>query len=195
MAFLPHVVTSTDGNDHSTDLISLDMIKNRSIYLSGEVNGETAISIITQLRYLSGKSDRDIYMFINSPGGSVSDGLAIYDAMNEIPCDIVTIATGMAASMGSFLLAAGTKGKRYVTPSTEVMIHQPLGGVQGQATDISLVADHIQKIKAKLADIMARNCNRDYEEVVSNMERDHWMSSSQAVEYGIADHVGYPELA
>lgn len=195
MAFLPHVVTSTDGNDHSTDLISLDMIKNRSIYLSGEVNGETAMSIITQLRYLSGKSDRDIYMFINSPGGSVSDGLAIYDAMNEIPCDVVTIATGMAASMGSFLLAAGTKGKRYVTPSTEVMIHQPLGGVQGQATDISLVAEHITKIKAKLAVIMAKNCDRDYEEVVNNMERDHWLSSREAVEYGIADHVGYPELA
>ena len=187
MAFLPHIITSTDGNDHSTDLISYDMIKNRIIYCNGEVNGDSAISIITQLRYLAMKSDKDIYMFINSPGGSVSDGLAIYDVMNEIPCDVVTIANGMAASMGS-------KGKRYVTPSTEVMIHQPLGGVQGQATDISLVADHIQKIKTKLATIMANNCGKELAEVTNDMERDHWMSGDQAKEYGIADHVGFPEI-
>lgn len=194
MAFLPHIITSTDGNDHSTDLISYDMIKNRIIYLNGEVNGESAISTITQLRYLAAKSDKDIYMFINSPGGAVSDGLAIFDVMNEIPCDVVTVANGMAASMGSFLLAAGAKGKRYVTPSTEVMIHQPLGGVQGQATDISLVADHIQKIKTTLATIMAKNCGKGLTEVTNDMERDHWMSGEQAKEYGIADHVGFPEI-
>ena len=194
MAFLPHIITSTDGNDHSTDLISYDMIKNRIIYCNGEVNGDSAISIITQLRYLAMKSDKDIYMFINSPGGSVSDGLAIYDVMNEIPCDVVTIANGMAASMGSFILAAGAKGKRYVTPSAEVMIHQPLGGVQGQATDISLVADHIQKIKTKLATIMAKNCGKELAEVTNDMERDYWMSGHQAKEYGIADHVGFPEI-
>ena len=194
MAFLPRIITSTDGNDHSTDLISYDMIKNRVIYLNGEVNGETAVSLITQLRFLANKSDKDIYLFINSPGGSVSDGLAIYDVMNEISCDVVTIATGLAASMGSFLLSAGAQGKRYITPSTEVMIHQPLGGVQGQATDISLVADHIQKIKAKLTSIMAENCKKDIEEVAKDMERDHWMSGEQAREYGIVDHVGFPEI-
>lgn len=194
MAFLPQIITSTDGNDHSTDLISYDMIKNRIIYCHGEVNGDSAVSIITQLRYLATKSDKDIYMFINSPGGSVSDGLAIYDVMDEIPCDVVTIANGMAASMGSFLLAAGAKGKRYVTPSTEVMIHQPLGGVQGQATDISLVADHIQKIKTKLAMIMAKNCGKELVEIINDMERDHWMTGDQAKAYGIADHVGFPEI-
>ena len=164
MTFLPHVITSTDGNEHNTDLISYDMVKNRVIYLNGEINGERALSMITQLRYLATKSDRDIYFYINSPGGAVSDGLAIYDVMNEIPCDIVTVAIGMAASMGALLLAAGTPGKRYATPSTEIMIHQPLGGVQGQATDISLVADHIQKIKTKLASIMAEKCKKDLEE-------------------------------
>lgn len=123
-----------------------------------------------------------------------ADGLAIYDVMDEIPCDVVTIANGMAASMGSFLLAAGAKGKRYVTPSTEVMIHQPLGGVQGQATDISLVADHIQKIKTKLAMIMAKNCGKELVEIINDMERDHWMTGDQAKAYGIADHVGFPEI-
>ncbi|MCR5735511.1 MAG: ATP-dependent Clp protease proteolytic subunit [Lachnospiraceae bacterium] len=194
MAFLPHIITTTDGNDHSTDLISYDMIKNRVIYLNGEVNGESAISVITQLRYLAGKSDQDIYMFINSPGGSVSDGLAIYDVMNDIPCDVVTIATGLAASMGSFLLSSGEKGKRYITASTEVMIHQPLGGVQGQATDISVVADHIQKTKIKLTSIIAENCGKPVDEVANDMERDHWMSGQQAKEYGLVDHVGFPEI-
>lgn len=194
MAFLPQIITSTDGTDHNTDLISNDLIKNRIIYLNGEVNGESALSVITQLRYLAAKSDKDIFLYINSPGGSVSDGLAIYDVMNDIECDVVTVATGLAASMGAFLLTAGTNGKRYVTPSSEVMIHQPLGGVQGQATDISLVADRIQRLKSKLAAIMAEKCNRSYQEVVDNMERDKWMDASQTVEYGIADHVGFPEI-
>lgn len=194
MAFLPHIITSTDGNEHNTDLISYDMSKNRVIYLNGEVNGESSLSIITQLRYLAAKSDKDIYLFINSPGGAVSDGLAIYDVMNEISCDVVTVATGMAASMGSFLLAAGAPGKRFVTPSTEIMIHQPLGGVQGQATDISLVADHIQKIKTKLATIMAEKCKKNLDDVVNDMERDHWMTAEQAKNYGLVDFVGFPEL-
>ena len=194
MAFLPNIITSTDGNDHHTDLISYEMVKNRIIYLNGEIDGDNAISIITQLRYLAMKSDKDIYMFINSPGGSVTDGLAIYDFMNAISCDVVTVATGVAASMGSFLLSAGKHGKRYVTPSTEIMIHQPLGGVQGQATDISLVADHIQKIKTKLAAIMAEKCGKEFEEVNNDMERDHWMTGIQAQAYGIVDYVGFPEI-
>ena len=186
MAFLPHVITSTDGNEHNTDLISYDMIKNRVIYLNGEINGESALSVITQLRYLAAKSDKDIYLFINSPGGAVSDGLAIYDVMNEIPCEVVTVATGMAASMGSFLLAAGAPGKRYATPSTEIMIHQPLGGVQGQATDISLVAE--------LASIMAEKCKKTLKSITNDMERDHWMTANQAKEYGLVDCVGFPEI-
>lgn len=194
MAFLPHIITSTDGNEHSTDLISYDMIKNRVIYLNGEVNGESALAIITQLRYLASKSDKDIYLFINSPGGAVSDGLAIYDVMNEISCEVVTVATGMAASMGAFLLAVGAYGKRYITPSTEVMIHQPLGGVQGQATDISLVANHIQKIKTKLASIMAEKCKKNIKTITNDMERDHWMTANQAKEYGLVDCVGFPEI-
>ncbi|MCR5502306.1 MAG: ATP-dependent Clp protease proteolytic subunit [Lachnospiraceae bacterium] len=193
MTFLPQIVTPTDGSEHSTDLISLDMVKNRVIYLAGEVNGERAVSVITQIRYLASRSDKDIYLVINSPGGSVSDGLAIYDAMNETACDIVTIATGMAASMGAFLLSAGAPGKRYVTPSAEVMIHQPLGGVQGQATDISLVADHIQKTKKKLAFILAENCGKTLTEVTGDMERDHWMTAEQARTYGLVDRVGFPE--
>ncbi|MCR4739487.1 MAG: ATP-dependent Clp protease proteolytic subunit [Lachnospiraceae bacterium] len=194
MAVFPRIITNTDGNDHSTDLISYDLTKHRVIYLSGEVDGEAATSVISQLRYLESKSDRDIYMFINSPGGSVSDGMAIYDVMNGISCDVVTIAAGLAASMGSFLLAAGAEGKRYATESTEIMIHQPLGGVQGQATDITVVAEHIQKIKAKLTAIMAERCGRSVEEVTNDMERDHWMSAGQAMEYGLVDHVGLPDF-
>ena len=194
MAFFPYINTSIDGNEHKTDLISYNMAKNRAIYLNGEVNDESALSIIVQLKYLAGKSDKDIYLYINSRGGSVSDGLAIYDVMNEINCDVVTVASGMAASMGSFLLAAGASGKRFITPSTEIMIHQPLGGVYGQATDISLVADHIQKIKMKLAGIIANRCKKEIDAVIRDMERDNWMSAYQAKEYGLADYVGFPDL-
>ena len=194
MAFLPYILTSIDGNEHKTDLLRYNIAKNRTIYLNGEVNNESALSIIVQLKYLADKSDKDIYLYINSHGGSVSDGLAIYDVMNEIHCDVVTVATGMAASMGSFLLAAGTPGKRFITPSTEIMIHQPLGGVYGQATDISLVANHIQKVKIKLAGIIANSCKKKIDTVIGDMERDNWMSSYQAKEYGLVDYVGFPDL-
>lgn len=189
MAFLPHVITSTDGNEYNTDLISYDMIKNRVIYLNGEVNGESAISVITQLRYLAAKSDKDIYLFINSPGGAVSDGLAIYDVMNEIQCDVVTVATGMAASMGSFLLAAGAPGKRYVTPSTEIMIHQPLGGVQGQASDIEIEAKEIQKFKKELYNIISEHSHTPFEKVWQDSDRNYWMTADEAKEYGMIDNV------
>ena len=189
MAFLPHVITSTDGNEHNTDLISYDMIKNRVIYLNGEINGESALSVITQLRYLAAKSDKDIYLFINSPGGAVSDGLAIYDVMNEIPCEVVTVATGMAASMGSFLLAAGAPGKRYATPSTEIMIHQPLGGVQGQATDIKIVSDQLQKSKQRLNRILAENTGKSIEEIYRDTDRDNFMSAQEALDYGLIDSI------
>lgn len=194
MMFLPQVITTTDGNEHNTDLISYELVKNRTIYLNGEIDRDSAISVITQLRFLAGKSDKDIYLIINSPGGTVTDGLAIYDVMNAISCDVVTVSVGLAASMGSILLAAGAKGKRYAAPSAEIMIHQPLGGVQGQATDISLVADHIMRTKKKLALILAEKCGKTLEEVIRDMERDNWMTGEQARNYGIVDHVGFPEI-
>lgn len=193
MSFVPQII-STDGNEHLTDPVSLALTRDRTVFLNGEVNDEKILFVTTQLRYLDSRSDRDIKFLINSPGGSVSSGLALYDVMNDLSSDVVTIGFGIAASMGAFLLAAGTKGKRYITPSSEVMIHQPLGGVQGQATDISLVADHIQKVKAKLAGIMAENCGKDVSVVTSDMERDFWMSATQAKEYGLVDHIGFPDF-
>lgn len=188
----PGIVTNINGHDQSTNLISYDFEKNRIIYISGEINDFTAVSVVSQLRYLDSKSDDDIIVFINSPGGSVTSGMAIYDCIRNVHCDVVTVATGMAASMGAFLLAAGTKGKRYATPSAEIMIHQPLGGVRGQATDISLVANHIQYLKKKLAGILAEECGKTLKKLMHDTERDNWMSSKVAKEYGLIDHVGYP---
>ena len=192
-AMFPNIVTNLNGHDQSTNIFSYDFEKNRIIYINGEVNDLMALSVVSQLRYLDAKSDEDITLIINSPGGSVTAGMAIYDCMKYgIHCDVVTIATGMAASMGAFLLAAGTKGKRYATNSAEIMIHQPLGGVQGQATDISLVADHIQYIKKKLASILAEECGKTQKKLMHDTERDNWMSSVAAKEYGLIDYVGYP---
>ena len=191
---IPQINTTTDGIENRTDLISYDLTKHRIIYLNGDINNECAISICTQLRYLSNKSNKNIYLFINSPGGSVSDGLMIYDYINEIPCDVVTIANGIAASMGSFLLSSGTRGKRYATPCSEIMIHQPLGGVQGQASDISIVCNHIQQVKNRLASLMAKNCSKKSSEIIKDMERDYWMTASEALDYGIIDCIGFPEI-
>ena len=193
MEFMPRIMTLLDGKECSIDLISYDFAKKRIIYLNGPVEPMSSWAIVTQLRYLDSKSSDDIFLFINSPGGSVSDGLAIYDAIKALRADVVTVATGMAASMGAFLLASGAKGKRYVTPEADIMIHQPLGGVQGQATDISLVADQIQKTKAKIAKIMASQCGKTVKKITADMERDCWMDANKAVEYGIVDKVGYPE--
>lgn len=190
----PCVVTNVEGHDQSTNLISYDFMKNRTIYINGEINDWVALSVISQLKYLDRKGDDDITIVINSPGGTVSAGMAIYDAMKYgVNCDVCTVATGVAASMGAFLLAAGTKGKRYATPSAEIMIHQPLGGVQGQATDISLVADHIQHIKKKLAEILAEACSKSVKKLLNDMERDNWKTSFQAKEYGLIDYIGYPD--
>lgn len=189
----PSIVTNINGHDQSTNIINYDFEKNRFIYINGEVNDLMAMSVTSQLRYLDAKSDDPITVFINSPGGSVTAGLAIYDCMKHgIHCDVITVATGMAASMGAFLLAAGANGKRYATPNAEIMIHQPLGGVQGQATDISLVANHIQYMKKKLAAILAEECGKTQKKLVHDTERDNWMSSMAAKEYGLIDHVGYP---
>lgn len=188
--FNPQIITITDGHEHGIDLESYQFIKERKVKLIGEITAETARSIVSQLDYLDCKGDDDIQLIINSPGGTVSDGLMIYDAIKYgIHCNVRTVATGMAASMGAFLLAAGTKGKRFAMPNTEVMIHQPLGGVQGQATDISRAADHIQKVKNRLASILAAECGKAVEDVLNDMERDHWMSSEEALKYGIIDGI------
>ncbi len=191
-AMFPNIVTNINGHDQSTNILSYDLEKNRIIYINGEVNDLMALSVISQLRYLDAKSDDDITLIINSPGGSVTDGMAIYDCMKTIHCDIVCIATGRAASMGAFLLAAGTKGKRYATENAVIMIHQPLGGVQGQVTDISLAVDHMMYEKKKLASILADACGKTQKKLMHDTERDNWMSSAAAKEYGLIDHVGYP---
>ena len=188
--FIPQIITITDGHEHSVDLESYQFTKERKVKLIGEINAGTARSIVSQLDYLDGKGDDDIHLIINSPGGTVSDGMMIYDAIkHSIHCDVRTVATGMAASMGAFLLAAGTKGKRYAMPNAEVMIHQPLGGVQGQATDISRAADHIQNVKNRLATILAAECGKEVEDVLHDMERDHWLTSVEALKYGIIDGI------
>lgn len=158
--------------------------------LTDEVNDATASLVVSQLLFLESKSpNRDIYLYINSPGGSVSAGLAIYDTMQYIKCDVSTICMGMAASMGAFLLAGGAKGKRFALPNAEVMIHQPLGGSQGQATEIEIAAKHILKTKERLTRIIAENCGRKYEECLADMERDNWKDAKEALEYGLIDKI------
>lgn len=190
---IPSVTTNISGHDQVTNTISYELEKSRTIYLNGEVNSLSSQMVISQLRYLDSKSKEDITLIINSPGGSVSDGLAIYDCMKYgIACDVVCVASGLAASMGAFLVAAGTPGKRYATQNAEIMIHQPIGGVQGQATDITLVAEHIQRTKKKLATILADECGKSVEKLMEDTERDNWMSSEEALAYGLVDHVGFP---
>lgn len=192
--FFPNIISNIDGHDQLVNPVGLDYSVRRTIYVFGEITDLAAMSIISQLRYLDNKSEDDIIMLINSPGGSVTAGMAIYDMIKYgVKCDVVTVAIGVAASMGAFLLASGTKGKRYASPSTEIMIHQPLGGVQGQATDISLVADHIQNVKIRLAAILAERCGKTEDAVLKDMERDNWKTSEQAKLYGIIDYVGFPD--
>ena len=192
--YLPEFIENKGKDDFRTEPIAHQLIQNRAVMIFSEITDEMAASVISQLLYLDEISDSDILLYINSPGGSVSAGMAIFDYIKYgLKSDVNTIATGIAASMGAFLLAGGTKGKRIATPSTEIMIHQPLGGVQGQATDISIVAEHIQKTKKNLADIIAEECSKDYATVLADMERDNWMSATEAKEYGLIDIVGFPE--
>ena len=187
--FMPYVVERTAAGERSYDLPSR-LLEDRIIFLTGEINDATANAIIAQLIYLEGKDPtKDISLYINSPGGSVSAGLAIYDTMNYIKCDVSTICMGMAASMGAFLLSSGAKGKRFALPNAEVMIHQPLGGAQGQASDIKIAAEHILRTKAKLNRILAENCNRNIAEVERDTDRDNWLTADQAREYGLIDRV------
>ncbi|MDE5897443.1 MAG: ATP-dependent Clp protease proteolytic subunit, partial [Clostridia bacterium] len=166
------------------------LLEDRIIFLSGEIDDAVANTVVAQLIYLEGKDPtKDVSLYINSPGGSVSAGLAIYDTMNYIKCDVSTICIGLAASMGAFLLSSGTKGKRYALKNSEIMIHQPLGGAQGQASDIKIQAEHILKIKEKLTRILSENTGKPISEVEKDTDRDNYLSADEALEYGLIDKV------
>lgn len=189
MSYVPIVVEQTNKGERSYDIYSR-LLKDRIIFLTGEINDLTADLVVAQLIFLEAEDpDKDIYMYINSPGGSVSAGMAIYDTMQYVKCDVTTICIGLAASMGAFLLAAGTKGKRKALPNAEIMIHQPLGGAQGQATDIEIQAKQILKIKEKMSKILSENTGKPLEQIKMDTERDYYMSSEEACEYGVVDEV------
>ncbi len=189
MSLVPMVVEQTSKGERSYDIYSR-LLKERIIFVTGEVHDEMADLIVAQLLFLEAEDpEKDIYMYINSPGGSVTAGFAIYDAMKYVKCDVSTICIGMAASMGAFLLAGGQKGKRYALPNAEVMIHQPLGGARGQATDIKIVADNILKTKAKLNKMLSVNTGRPYEEIERDTDRDNYMSAEEAKAYGLVDEI------
>lgn len=189
MALVPYVVEQTNRGERSYDIFSR-LLNDRIIMLTEEVNNQTASLVVAQLLYLEGQDPtKDISLYINSPGGSVTDGMSIYDTMNYIKCDISTICMGMAASMGAFLLAAGTKGKRYALPNSDIMIHQPSGGAQGQATDMLIHTQHIIDTKKKLNEILAANTGQPYDVIAKDTERDNFMTAQQALEYGLIDKV------
>ncbi|MBO5648497.1 MAG: ATP-dependent Clp endopeptidase proteolytic subunit ClpP [Clostridia bacterium] len=189
MAVIPMVVEQTSRGERSYDIYSR-LLNDRIIFLADEVNDQTASLVVAQLLFLEAQDpDKDISLYINSPGGSVSAGMAIYDTMNFIKCDVSTICIGMAASMGAFLLSSGAKGKRIALPNAEIMIHQPLGGMQGQASDIQIHADHILRTKKHLNEILAANTGRPLEEIERDTDRDNFMTAAQAKEYGLIDEV------
>ena len=189
MAIVPTVIEINSDSERHYDIFSL-LLKERIIMLSGEINDDVATLVVSQLLYLSSiDGKKDISIYINSPGGSVTAGMAIYDTMRFIKPNVSTICLGMAASMGAFLLAAGEKGKRYALPNSEIMIHQPLGGMQGQATDMQIAADHILKVKHRLNTIISQNTNQPYEKVCQDTERDNYMFAEDALAYGLIDKI------
>ena len=189
MSLVPYVLEQTSRGERSYDIFSR-LLNDRIIMLNDEVNNTTASIVIAQMLYLEGQDpDKDINFYINRPGGSVSAGMAIYDTMQYIKCDVSTICMGMAASMGAFLLAAGAKGKRLALPNSEIMIHQPLGGTQGQATEILIHAKHIERTRANLNRILAENTGKSLEEIARDTERDNFMTAGEAQEYGLIDKV------
>ena len=189
MALVPTVIEQTSRGERAYDIYSR-LLNDRIIFLADEVNDVTASLVVAQMLFLEAQDpDKDICLYINSPGGSVSAGLAIYDTMNFIKCDVSTICIGMAASMGAFLLAAGAKGKRYALPNSEIMIHQPLGGMQGQASDIKIHADHILRTRTRLNSILAANTGKPIEIIEQDTERDNFLTAQQAMEYGLIDKV------
>ena len=191
MSFIPYVVEQTSRGERSYDIFSR-LLNDRIIFLSEEVNDVSASLVVAQMLYLEAQDpDKDIQFYINSPGGSVTAGMAIYDTMQYLKCDVSTICIGMAASMGAFLLSAGTKGKRIALPNAEIMIHQPSGGAQGQATDIQIQAERIIQMKQKLNKILSENTGKDIETIAADCERDRFMSAEEAKEYGLIDQVIY----
>ena len=188
-SLVPYVVEQTGHGERSYDIFSR-LLNDRIIMLCDEVNENSASLVVAQLLYLEGQDpDKDIHLYINSPGGNIKDGMAIYDTMQFIKCDVSTICIGMAASMGSFLLAAGTKGKRMALPNSEIMIHQPLGGTQGQASDIKIQADHILYIRGKMNKMLAEMTGQSIETIEKDTDRDNYMSAEEAVKYGLIDKV------
>ena len=189
MALVPYVIEQNSRGERSYDIYSR-LLKDRIIFLGEEINDAVASTVVAQLLFLESEDPgKDIHMYINSPGGSVTAGMAIYDTMNYVKCDVSTTCIGMAASMGAFLLSSGAKGKRYALPNAEVMIHQPLGGAQGQATEIQIAAEHILKTNKKLNQILADNAGKPVEEVEKDTDRDNWLSADEAKEYGLIDEV------
>ena len=189
MNFVPTVIDKSTEGERSYDIFSL-LLNERIIILNGEINDNTSAIVIAQLLYLSSKdSNKDISLYINSPGGSITSGMAIYDTMNFIKCDVSTICIGMCASMGAFLLAGGKKGKRYALPNSEIMIHQPLGGGQGQATDISIMANRLLKVKKRLNSILANNTGKPLDIIEKDTDRDHFLDPSEALNYGLIDKI------
>ncbi len=186
---IPYVIEKDARSERTYDLYSR-LLEDRIIFLSGQIDFQTASSVVAQLLYLETKDPtKDIYLYINSPGGSVTDGMAIYDTMNYIKCDVSTICVGFAASMAAFLLSSGAKGKRFALPNSEIMIHQPSGGVSGQASEIAIVAEHILKTRAKMNKILAENTNQPLEKIERDVDRDYYMDAEGALEYGIIDKV------
>ena len=186
---VPTVIETTNRGERAYDIYSR-LLKERIIFLGDEVNAHTAGLVVAQILFLEAEDpEKDIHFYIDSPGGSVTDGMAIYDTMQYVKCDVSTICIGMAASMGAFLLAGGTKGKRMILPNAEVMIHQPSGGTQGQATEIQIAAEHIIRTKKKLNEILAANTGQPVEKVAEDTERDNWLSAEEALEYGIVDKI------
>ena len=185
---IPTIIEKTNNSERAYDIYSR-LLKDRIIILTGEIDDNTANIVVAQLLYLDSINNNDISLYINSPGGSITAGMAIYDTMNFIKSDVSTICLGMAASMGAFLLSSGAKGKRYCLPNSEVMIHQPLGGANGQATEIKIAAEHILKIKEKLNKILASNTNKDIKTIEIDTERDNYLSSEEALQYGLIDQI------
>ena len=189
MSLVPYVVQQTSRGERSYDIFSR-LLDDRIIFLGEEVNDTTASLVVAQLLYLEAQDpDKDIQLYINSPGGSVTAGMAIYDTMRYIKCDVSTICIGMAASMGAFLLSAGTKGKRIILPNAEVMIHQPSAGTQGKVTDMEIDVEHVLRIKRRLNELLAEHTGKSVETIKADTERDHWLSAEEAKEYGLVDQV------
>ncbi len=192
MNLIPYVVEQTNRGERSYDIFSR-LLKDRIIFLGGEINDDVANLVVAQMLFLEMEDpDQDIMLYINSPGGSISAGMAIYDTMHYVKCEVSTVCIGMAASMGAFLLSAGAKGKRKALPNAEVMIHQPLGGAQGQTTDILIHAEHISKIKQKMNQLLAEHTGKPLSEIERDVERDHFLTAEEAKEYGLIDEIIAP---